>query len=599
MDKSKINNPEPTFMILQKVIVEQYKNRPDGSKWQLLFSMSNIVLIGLAIIGSASIIEICIAANAPLAALATVLFIIFTVTLFMMKQNTSWIMSRLLLVYFLGFFAYIFFGAESGNVPIFWSFTFILMAFTSVGYREGLYWIAAHAAIVFSALYTGHGREAGLMTPQQWRLLVYSYALVVFLSYILDYTARIVASQSEIQNKSLAESSARYEILLNSVGEGLIATDANGIIEYVNEQAIKILGITRQDLMRQPYTAVIREETGEGSNIVHTNRLLTQVLSSGFAVTVNQTNKERIMMVKGDHGKFPVAMTVTPVKVAGQVLGAIVLFHDMSSEDQMDRAKSEFVSLASHQLRTPLNVIAWYVEKLKSQKKGPLNERQADYLTEVEVSNRRMINLVTDLLNMSRVELGSIKLNHEKVELVGLLKSLEKEIDPLFKQKNITYVPTIDVESITLHNSDMNIMTVVLQNLLSNAAKYTRENGTVNVAVHTVNASDVLIPDKLSASEPGIVISVQDNGIGIPDNQKDKIFTKLFRAENVQSLAVNGTGLGLYVTQSFVRSLGGEIWFDSVMDEGTTFYVYLPYGTEQNINASAQPVMVTAEEFKH
>ena len=241
----------------------------------------------------------------------------------------------------------------------------------------------------------------------------------------------------------------------------------------------------------------------------------------------------------------------------------------------MDRAKSEFVSLASHQLRTPLNVVSWYLEKLLSKRKGALNEKQEEYLHEVSTNNDRMIRLVSDLLNVSRVELGRVKLKNEQVDIRPIAKVLIKEIEPLAEQKQINFSNNIQISDGIFKQSDESIVTVIVQNLLSNAIKYTPAHGTVTTRL-TDSLSSSSFAEKLE-DKSGVLISVQDSGIGIPKDQQDKIFSKLFRAANVQSLDVSGTGLGLYVTQSFVEALDGMIWFESSEGRGTTFYVFLPY----------------------
>jgi signal transduction histidine kinase len=174
-----------------------------------------------------------------------------------------------------------------------------------------------------------------------------------------------------------------------------------------------------------------------------------------------------------------------------------------------------------------------------------------------------------------------VRVKSQRVELFTLIDSLTKEIAPIIEQKHLDFVTHIDdgVKGI-FESSDESMVTIIIQNLISNAVKYTQQDGKVSLMV-TENISHVTVPeeltDKFTSHPKGIFLSVRDSGVGIPLNQHDKIFSKLFRAENALDLDVNGTGLGLYITQSFVEALGGYIWFKSIENKGTTFTCFLPY----------------------
>ncbi|MFA5871437.1 MAG: HAMP domain-containing sensor histidine kinase [Parcubacteria group bacterium] len=228
---------------------------------------------------------------------------------------------------------------------------------------------------------------------------------------------------------------------------------------------------------------------------------------------------------------------------------------------EIDKAKTEFVSLASHQLRTPLTSVSWYAEMLISGDAGFLNPKQKQYLDEIYIGNRRMIDLVDDLLNASRIDMGTLVAEPARLDLRGLLDSLINEFAPLISSKQIEIVKKYDADIPPIF-ADVEHIRIVFQNLLSNAIKYTPEKGSVTVESQKKGLE--------------IVIGISDTGYGIPKHQQAKIFTKLFRADNVRNKDTDGTGLGLYIARAIIKQSGGKIWFDSIENKGSTFFVSLP-----------------------
>ena len=541
--------------------------------------MSILVISGMATL---STIEISIKTNTLWVALITLGIQAIAVCFFFIEPKLDHITTRLLLLSYLVFYGAVMFTHDGSTpFPLYWVFSYVLFAFVSGGGLESFIWIGAQFSILISGIIWHQLNHYPKLETSEIRIFIYGYLLVVGFSYLLDYASKLSLRRLGGQSHELEETNARYDVILNSIGEGLIATDTKGIVEFINKEALELLGVSRSDIIGQPLTAVVLAKDESGKLIPHRERLLTGVLASGEQKSITQASKKKQKLVRSDGTDFLVGMVVSPVKVVGQIRGAIMLFHDISIEDQIDRTKSEFVSLASHQLRTPLNVVSWYVEKLLSERKGPLNDKQKDYLSEVSTNNERMIRLVSDLLNVSRVELGKVKIKYEKVDALDLISTLTKEIGPIIEQKGLHLNTNLaDVSNGIFERSDESLVTVIIQNLLSNAIKYTPGNGNVNLTLQE-SVGTITIPNQLNdreiPSQKGLFLYVSDNGIGIPKEQHAQIFSKLFRADNVQTLDVSGTGLGLYVTQSFVEALGGSIWFESEEGKGTTFYVFLPY----------------------
>ncbi len=227
----------------------------------------------------------------------------------------------------------------------------------------------------------------------------------------------------------------------------------------------------------------------------------------------------------------------------------------------LDVAKDEFVSIASHQLRTPLTALKGYTGMLLDEDLGPINDKQREYLGEIKNVNDRMIDLIMALLNVSRVDLGVFVVEPELVNLEKVVESILKEFDMKIKDKKLK----VDVsfgKDLPLISADLKITRMIFQNLLSNAVKYTPNEGSITLNV--------------KKDDFNFIISVADTGYGIPENSQSKIFTKLFRADNARTKDPSGTGLGLYIIKATIEQTGGKIWFDSKENQGSTFYVSIP-----------------------
>lgn len=233
----------------------------------------------------------------------------------------------------------------------------------------------------------------------------------------------------------------------------------------------------------------------------------------------------------------------------------------LKHSEELARAKDEFVALASHQLRTPPSIISWYAEMLISEEVGGLNEEQKQYLKEIYQANNRMIKLVGDFLNISRIESGSMIIEPEPTNLCDVAENIIKEFTELITEKKMLIERHYD-KDLPLLSVDRSIMTIIFENLISNAIKYTPPGGKVEVAIRK--------------AAPNIEIEVRDNGYGIPKKDHDKVFTKLFRGDNIKTKVAEGTGLGLYLVKSTVEQAGGAVRFESEEGKGSTFYVTIP-----------------------
>ena len=250
--------------------------------------------------------------------------------------------------------------------------------------------------------------------------------------------------------------------------------------------------------------------------------------------------------------------------------GLIIKTIDQLSE--ANRMKSEFVSIASHQLRTPLSIIKWYVEFLsKKEKQVGFTSEQKKYIKTIGDSNQRMIRLVNDLLDISRIESGKIQVHPEPTNIVELTQNIIKENKPVAEHKNVKISFKFE-QDIPLINVDPRRISMVIENLISNAIKYMRddnESGYISI--------------ELSKESSKFLFNIADNGVGIPEKEQKKIFKKFFRADNTMKLKTSGTGLGLFIAKAIVESHKGKMWFVSKEGEGTTFYFDIPLKKQRKI----------------
>ncbi len=234
---------------------------------------------------------------------------------------------------------------------------------------------------------------------------------------------------------------------------------------------------------------------------------------------------------------------------------------DITKQKQVDKAKTEFVSLASHQLRTPVSAMRWNLELLTTMGGDTLNDIQKGYVQKLSNSLERMGALVDDFLNVSKLELGTLAVKRSTFNLKQFFELILDEYRAYATERGVTLETNWDAE-MGEYDSDSHLLNMAVSNLLGNAIKYTPQGGTARAYAEMRGDA--------------FVITIADTGIGIPVADQDMIFSKLFRASNAQEHGVEGTGLGLYVVKEAIRLLGGTISFESTEGKGTTFTVVLP-----------------------
>ena len=258
-----------------------------------------------------------------------------------------------------------------------------------------------------------------------------------------------------------------------------------------------------------------------------------------------------------------------------------VSFHDMTRQlAELDKLKAEFVSVASHELKTPINVILGYTQLLQDELYGPLTDKQKNVTIVLEKQTKTLARLVRQLLDVSRFEAGSGKLDIRPTELRGFLHNLEESFQVLADQKNVRFAINMDGNLPASVYWDADRMNEVLGNLLSNAFKFTNEGGEVELSVLTVHQ--------------GIQMEVRDTGAGIPAEQVPRIFEKFYQADNQDAASHAGTGLGLAIARQIVEAHGGSISCDSTPGVGTTFSLVMPERAAWRRASAPQPAVPEA-----
>jgi len=359
-------------------------------------------------------------------------------------------------------------------------------------------------------------------------------------------------------DKQIRSEIAKLQAILESVGEGLIVTDQFQKIAMINRGVSEILGWDEEKVLGESLYENFMLQTEKGEKYP-TEERLTSSIQQGKALRLSLSDS---VFIANKSGKLiPVTITTTPIKLEGKLIGTVTTFENITKDAAIDKAKSEFVSLAAHQLITPLTAILWNLESVRPETLPNEASKVEDPVSMAYNQATSMAALVNQFLNVSRIELGKLSISPEPIDMTAIVSSIVAEQQVIASQKKITIKMEFD-KGLPKIQLDKVLIRVVVQNLVSNALKYSNNNGKVVISV--------------TKTKQSVLLSVKDSGIDIPLAQQPQLFTKLFRAENVLTNGSEGNGLGLYLVKSIVSLMKGEISFSSIENEGTTFTVTIP-----------------------
>lgn len=343
----------------------------------------------------------------------------------------------------------------------------------------------------------------------------------------------------------------------------IIVVDKDNKITFLNPAAKEIFGFIDSDLGR-----VV--EAANNYSLDNFKKFVSKqyLVKRGQLIKSNDPNEEEVTVGYNDQELTYKVITAKVVADNDEYLGVMKIFYNLTREKMIDRMKSEFISIAAHQLRTPLSAIKWAIKMILDGDVGKLNKEQQDLLSQGYVSNERIITLVNDMLNVSRIEEGRFGYSFTQDKFEEALDIVVKSLANQIEKKKIKLGLSLP-SNLPLVYMDKQKMILVLQNILENAVKYTPENGKIEVKV--TNKID------------NLEISVKDNGVGIPKKDQEKLFSKFFRATNAMRLQAEGSGLGLFIVKNIVEKHGGTIVCKSEEGRGTEFVFTLPLNnTEAN-----------------
>jgi PAS domain S-box-containing protein len=363
-----------------------------------------------------------------------------------------------------------------------------------------------------------------------------------------------LASQlSEVANKS--------EIVINAIGDGVVAIDGQGVIQLINPAAQELLGWGKQDALMLNYKSVLQMTDQNNHEVDPANDPVRQVLN-----TNQQARSNKLTILTKSGKKINASMVVSPIGESGN--GVITVFSDITKQKAEEREQAEFISTASHEMRTPVASIEGYLGLALNPNTATIDDKARDFIMKAHEAAQHLGRLFQDLLDVSKSEDGRMN-NQPKVVDMSILtqtivqglvpKAQEKGLQLVFKPMEANGVKKI--APVYFVNQDNDHIREVLDNLIENGIKYTPK-GEVEVDI--------------DGTDDKVVVSIKDTGLGIPPEDIPHLFQKFYRVDNIDRQSIGGTGLGLFLCRRLAEAMGGRLWVESVYTKGSTFFFELP-----------------------
>lgn len=402
-------------------------------------------------------------------------------------------------------------------------------------------------------------------------------------------------SVSNLENK-LSAIEGKSDVVINAINDGVLAISKDGNIELINPSAQQIIGWEQGDALGLNWKSVLKLVASDGKEVDDIENPISQSLSKN-----QPAHSDKFFLLTSSEKRILVSVVSSPVGTDGE--GVIVVFRDITKEKAEEREQAEFISTASHEMRTPVASIEGYLGLALNPATANIDEKARDFITKAHESAQHLGRLFQDLLDISKVEDGRMKNNPKIININEFLKEIFEGLAPKANEKQLNYIFAPDMidegkekslQPIFYANIDPDHFREVASNLIENAIKYT-PSGDVTV--------DITGDDKQ------ISISVKDSGIGIPAEDIPHLFQKFYRVDNSDTREIGGTGLGLYLSRRLAEAMSGNLRVESKYKEGSTFYLEIPRVSSaeatqrlENINAEssdqAGPSPATAEDIE-
>jgi len=372
-----------------------------------------------------------------------------------------------------------------------------------------------------------------------------------------DEEEKVNGKEGELVNEKF-----KFEVILNSISDGVFVIDRSLRIKLWNKAAAEISGFSGGEVMDKPFYEVIKvvsENSHEDTSHVANDELLHEV---------RKKMDKHTLLVRRDGEQVSIDnIAATLTNSEGMPTGAVVVFRDVSHENELQRVKDTFISIAAHHLRTPLGTIRWNLEMIQKGDYGVVPEELHDPIKQIAESDLNLISIVNELLDVSRINQRKIEIKWEDVYFAPIIKKVASDLEIMAKQKNINIHIAVP-DNIGKLRLDTSLFYKIIENILSNAIKYSREGGSIEVEVDD--------------HDKNVGISIKDTGIGIAQGDQKRIFEKFYRADNAIKSGVEGTGMGMFVVKSYMDIFGGDVRFQSQENIGTTILLDFPKINVQN-----------------
>ncbi|MDD4761457.1 MAG: ATP-binding protein [Candidatus Pacebacteria bacterium] len=412
------------------------------------------------------------------------------------------------------------------EMRLFWIFLFLAFSISGIE----LFYLPGYLSLITSLIFVG---IAGIVFFSSFKLAKNNFAV-------------------QFEKRQL-------EGMVTNLYDGVIAYDTNFRIMMFNKTAETIFLIKKEEVEGKEFTPQFAQNS-------RYTRLAQIMFPSLAPVVITRSEAGIFPQIVDLSFSNPVAeFRVTTVKMTDEnkkLIGFMKIIRDRTREIEAGKSKSEFVTVAAHQLRTPLNAVSWTFETLSGENNLPDDLREL--VKNGRLATAKVLKTVNDLLDVAKIEEGNFGYVMEEIEFTGFLENILAQKMVIAKQYGIRmYFDRPQNKNLKL-KIDTKRMTMAIDNILDNAIKYNVKNGEITVKL-----------EKLE-EKPFIQVSITDTGIGIPPEEVKKLFTKFFRATNVLKFQTEGTGLGIYIAKNIIRQHGGEIYAESTLNRGTTIYFSLP-----------------------
>lgn len=427
-------------------------------------------------------------------------------------------------------------------------------------------------------LYFAWQLVGGSLTKEVIQSIILAGELPVIISYILWHSKSHNEKSKDRAYYDLANElnqvSNKAEVVINAIGDGVIAVDNQGVIELINPAAQRIVGWGRQDALGLDYKSVLQLLGKDGHEVNKSNDPIFEVLTS------NQQKRTNDMLLQTNSGKrISVSVVASPIGHLGS--GAIIVFRDITKDLAEEHEQAEFISTASHEMRTPVASIEGYLGLALNPATAKIDDKARDFITKAHEAAQHLGRLFQDLLDVSKADDGRLSNNPKVVNIVNFTQDIIAGLKPKADQKSlrIFFKPSTgagaegsgmtSISPMFYLYLDADHLREVLSNLIENAIKYT-PSGEVVIDVN--------------GDEGHVVVSIADSGIGIPAEDIPHLFQKFYRVDNSDTREIGGTGLGLYLCRRLIEAMNGRIWVESEYKHGSTFFVELPRITHEEAN---------------